>query len=159
LCSDKNSDNDMAKTKPYGVRFDKDLLDVLKEDHKIQTPQQAVNFLSAYYRDNSRTVDFEKKFGDFFSRMETSIQDLTKPNLEIKPKEAVKSNFGINTSKKPEKPANEEKTVSGEETKPIGDIEKQIQAIMNETKPANMSFPQWNTSRRKRIEALKNQEQ
>jgi hypothetical protein len=86
------------------------------------------------------------------------LQDLTNPNLEIKPVEPPKTNFHTNTSKKPEKPVNEEKTVSGEDNKPIGDIEKQIQAIMNETKPANMSFPQWNTSRRKRIEALKNQQ-
>ena len=42
----------MAKTKPIGVRFDEDLLSVLKEDEKCETAQQSINFLSNFYRDN-----------------------------------------------------------------------------------------------------------
>jgi hypothetical protein len=94
----------------------------------------------------------------FKKQGEVLIQDLTTTNVEIKPKETPKSNFRINTSKKKEKPANEEKRGSSEENKPVGDIEKQIQAIMNEDRPANMSYPQWMTSRRKRIEHLKSQQ-
>ena len=56
--------------------------------------------------------------GQFKKQSEVLIQDLTKPNVEIKPKEAAKSNFGINTSKKPEKPVNEEKAVSAANSAP-----------------------------------------
>lgn len=102
----------MAKTKPYGVRFDTELLKALEEDGLAKTPQQAVNYLSSFWSKQSKIVNFEEKYGDFFKRMETSIQDLTKPNVEIKPVETAKSNFHVNTPKRKEKPANEERTVS-----------------------------------------------
>lgn len=40
------------KNKPVPVRFDLKLLEVLKEEEKIDTPQQALNFLSAFWENN-----------------------------------------------------------------------------------------------------------
>jgi hypothetical protein len=40
------------KNKPVPVRFDLKLLEVLKEEEKIETPQQALNFLSKFWEDH-----------------------------------------------------------------------------------------------------------
>lgn len=40
------------KNKPVPVRFDIKLLEVLKEEEKIETPQQALNFLSKFWENN-----------------------------------------------------------------------------------------------------------
>jgi hypothetical protein len=40
------------KNKPVPVRFDLKLLEVLKEEEKIETPQQALNFLSKFWENN-----------------------------------------------------------------------------------------------------------
>jgi hypothetical protein len=37
------------KTKPYGVRFEKGILEKLEKEQNILTPQKALNFLSAHY--------------------------------------------------------------------------------------------------------------
>ncbi len=76
----------------------------------------------------------------FKKGVEILIQDLTKPNVEIKPKAAAKSNFGINASKKEEVPVNEEKTVSGDNGELIGDIEKQIQALKKQMESCGTGF-------------------
>ena len=47
------------KNKPVPVRFDLKLLEVLKEEEKIDTPQQALNFLSKFWENNRpATGDF-----------------------------------------------------------------------------------------------------
>jgi hypothetical protein len=40
------------KNKPVPVRFDLKLLEVLKEEEKIDTPQKALNFLSQFWENN-----------------------------------------------------------------------------------------------------------
>jgi hypothetical protein len=40
------------KNKPIPVRFDLKLLEVLKDEEKIDTPQQALNFLSKFWENN-----------------------------------------------------------------------------------------------------------
>jgi hypothetical protein len=40
------------KNKPVPVRFDLKLLELLKEEEKIDTPQQALNFLSKFWEDH-----------------------------------------------------------------------------------------------------------
>jgi len=40
------------KNKPVPVRFDLKLLEVLKEEEKIDTPQQALNFLAKFWENN-----------------------------------------------------------------------------------------------------------
>jgi hypothetical protein len=40
------------KNKPVPVRFDLKLLEVLKEEEKIETPQQALNFLWQFWENN-----------------------------------------------------------------------------------------------------------
>jgi len=40
------------KNKPVPVRFDLKLLEILKEEEKIDTPQQALNFLSKFWENN-----------------------------------------------------------------------------------------------------------
>jgi hypothetical protein len=47
------------KNKPVPVRFDLKMLEVLKEEEKIDTPQQALNFLSKFWENNRpATADF-----------------------------------------------------------------------------------------------------
>jgi len=40
------------KNKPVPVRFDLKLLEVLKDEEKIDTPQQALNFLAKFWENN-----------------------------------------------------------------------------------------------------------
>jgi hypothetical protein len=40
------------KNKPVPVRFDLKLMEVLKEEEKIDTPQQALNFLANFWENN-----------------------------------------------------------------------------------------------------------
>ena len=40
------------KNKPVPVRFDLKLLEILKEEEKIDTPQQALNFLAKFWENN-----------------------------------------------------------------------------------------------------------
>jgi hypothetical protein len=76
----------------------------------------------------------------FKKQSEILIQDLTKSNFEIKPKEAVKSNFSINTSKKSEKPVNEEKRVLGDEFGPAGTLEQNsFLSILSKAKSGDYS--------------------
>jgi hypothetical protein len=53
------------KNKPVPVRFNVNLLEVLKEEEKIETPQQALNFLANFWENNRPAKeDFTKKFED-----------------------------------------------------------------------------------------------
>lgn len=50
------------KNKPVPVRFDLKIMELLKEEEKIDTPQQALNFLSAFWENNRpATSDPEKE--------------------------------------------------------------------------------------------------
>ncbi|SEW44123.1 hypothetical protein [Chitinophaga arvensicola] len=47
------------KNKPVSVRFDLKIMELLKEEQKIETPQQALNFLSNFWENNRpATTDF-----------------------------------------------------------------------------------------------------
>lgn len=88
----------MAKTKPIGVRFDEDLLEVLREDEKCETAQQSLNFLSIFYRNNKKDrIDFIKKEPDLQKRkiedITISIKDKHKLWKEGDPKEGSGSFF------------------------------------------------------------------
>jgi hypothetical protein len=45
------------KNKPVPVRFDLKLLETLKEEEKIDTPQQALNFLAHFWENNRPAKD------------------------------------------------------------------------------------------------------
>jgi hypothetical protein len=45
------------KNKPVPVRFDLKMLEVLKEEEKIDTPQQALNFLTKFWENNRPAKD------------------------------------------------------------------------------------------------------
>ena len=47
----------MAKSKPIGVRFDLELLSLLKEKEKIDTPQTALNFLTDFYNKKRKKTE------------------------------------------------------------------------------------------------------
>lgn len=46
----------MAKTKPIGVRFRKDILTFLKDKHSVDTPQKALIFMERFYVQHSDKV-------------------------------------------------------------------------------------------------------
>lgn len=52
----------MAKSKPIGVRFDLDLLQMFKDDKVAETPQAALNYLTEFYRTNRERIDFKAMF-------------------------------------------------------------------------------------------------
>ena len=45
------------KNKPVPVRFDLKMLEVLKDEEKIDTPQQALNFLTKFWENNRPAKD------------------------------------------------------------------------------------------------------
>jgi hypothetical protein len=68
------------KNKPVPVRFDLKMLEVLKEEEKIETPQQALNFLTKFWENNRPAKD------DFAP----AKNDFAKEPNDVKPKEAKK---------------------------------------------------------------------
>ena len=70
------------KNKPVPVRFDLKLLEVLKEEEKIDTPQQALNFL-AHFWENNRPA----KEGVAGDRKEATIKEAAKKESLPKVKE------------------------------------------------------------------------
>ncbi|HMH23138.1 MAG TPA: hypothetical protein VK563_15245 [Puia sp.] len=54
------------KNKPVPVRFDLKLLEVLKDEEKIDTPQQALNFLAKFWENNRpATTGFASDLKEF----------------------------------------------------------------------------------------------
>jgi hypothetical protein len=80
----------MAKTKPIGVRFSQDMLDIFKEEGIADSPQKALNFLTDFYN-TERNKDLVEKFKNskLFKPRDTNVQNLT-----ILPPQ---TNFSINT--------------------------------------------------------------
>jgi len=60
------------KNKPVPVRFDLKMLEVLKEEEKIDTPQQALNFLTKFWENNRPAKD------DLTAAPATAAKDLPK---------------------------------------------------------------------------------
>jgi len=52
----------MAKTKPIGVRFDLDMLEMMAEDKIADSPQKALNFLSQFWNERRDKIKFAEKF-------------------------------------------------------------------------------------------------
>jgi len=51
------------KNKPVPVRFDLKLMEILKEEEKIDSPQQALNFLAKFWENNRPAKEgFESNF-------------------------------------------------------------------------------------------------
>ena len=67
------------KNKPVPVRFDLKLLEVLKEEEKIDTPQQALNFLTKFWENNrpAKGGFSEEAKGDFFEEAKKSAPAAT----------------------------------------------------------------------------------
>ncbi len=68
------------KNKPVPVRFNLKLLEVLKEEEKIETPQQALNFLANFWENNRPAKD---DFANEFKDVKTPIST---PNVKEREK-------------------------------------------------------------------------
>src|SRR5258708_7870961 len=66
------------KNKPVPVRFDLKLLEVLKEEEKIDTPQQALNFLAKFWENNRPAK------GDFADDLKEVKKPAPKKEKEVK---------------------------------------------------------------------------
>ncbi len=66
------------KNKPVPVRFDLKLLEVLKEEEKIDTPQQALNFLAQFWENNRPAK------GDFADDLKEIKKPAPKKEKEVK---------------------------------------------------------------------------
>lgn len=78
------------KNKPVPVRFDLKLLEVLKEEEKIETPQQALNFLAKFWENNRPAK------GDFATDLkETKKPAPVKENRENKDSAAAAHPSGL----------------------------------------------------------------
>jgi hypothetical protein len=75
------------KNKPVPVRFNLKLLEVLKEEEKIDTPQQALNFLANFWENNRPAKDgFEaglKEVGETAGMREAAVPAV-KPKAKVK---------------------------------------------------------------------------
>ena len=71
------------KNKPVPVRFNLKLLETLKEEEKIDTPQQALNFLSNFWENNRPARD-----GSAIASMETTT---SVPRTATTPDQIVKT--------------------------------------------------------------------
>jgi hypothetical protein len=80
------------KNKPVPVRFDLKLMEVLKEEEKIETPQQALNFLAHFWENNRPAKeDFTTGKEDFKSPAPTHVE---KPAATKKKHDATGSSSG-----------------------------------------------------------------
>jgi hypothetical protein len=82
----------MAKTSPIGVRFDKDMLEALKNEHGIDSPQKALNYLFDFWRMNTyktNTVAEAVREAPFSVKKEPEIK-VVQPT-EMTPFEAYQS--------------------------------------------------------------------
>lgn len=95
----------MAKGKPIGVRFDVEMLAVLKEDEGIESPQKALNFLSCFWRDNRNGQAELKEALDKLA--EITEKQTNKPNPAPETKKTTES------PKKEKEPQQEAKNGSG----------------------------------------------
>lgn len=68
----------MAKTKPIGVRFDKDMLEVMKEDNIADTPQAALNFLSSFWSEKRDKPGFSES--KIFEKSDAEIKEAIAKN-------------------------------------------------------------------------------
>jgi hypothetical protein len=66
------------KNKPVPVRFDLKLLEVLKEEEKIDTPQQALNFLAKFWENNRPAK------GDFAEDLKEVKKSAPAPKKEVR---------------------------------------------------------------------------
>ena len=68
----------MAKTNPIGVRFDEEILELIKKEQKLSSPQKVVNYLLENYGKSKP--------------LPSKSEDLKKDDpIVVKKKEAVKS--------------------------------------------------------------------
>lgn len=75
------------KNKPVPVRFDLKLLEVLKEEEKIDTPQQALNFLAKFWENNRPAK----------SGFENDLKEVRTPDriVKVKEREAITHPSGL----------------------------------------------------------------
>lgn len=83
------------KNKPVPVRFNLKLLEVLKEEEKIETPQQALNFLSDFWENNRPAKEgFASELGETKSST-PSIQPSIKERKSEKKDEVTGAPAGL----------------------------------------------------------------
>jgi hypothetical protein len=156
----------MAKTKPIGVRFDENMLEVFKEDGIADSPQKALNFLHSFYLENRKDkTDFTELFSKskLFKNRSLQVNNvfIDKDGKETKKPAGEPITVTI-TNKNQFKPQN--KTDSGvkkeiaTETMPEIDnslILKQIEFVKNEVKPAFIDKSKFERYQEKKIAELK----
>jgi len=140
----------MNKTNPIGVRFRADLLERLKVEHGIDSPQKALVFYERFFVARGHLGLKDK---------DTSEKKLPDQDVKQKPTKA-KTNTAPDSHLKPQ----EESLVKSEHTATeIGKsaILKQIEAIRAEKIPPERNTPigkkAWIIDQKKRIEELEKQ--
>lgn len=99
----------MNKTNPIGVRFRADLLEKLKKDHGVESPQKALVFYERFFVTHSGYVrDVKAPLRDDLDLTPAAkkevknieIKDLPKTEVVLKPQEQPKTNFATNAKPK-----------------------------------------------------------
>ncbi len=81
----------MAKSKPIGVRFDLDMLEAMAEDKIADSPQKALNFLSAFWNERRDKINFSEKFADLnLKKAPIGQGEKVEQNDQPKPKSPIK---------------------------------------------------------------------
>jgi len=134
----------MAKTKPIGVRFEEDVLEYLKTNYKVESPQKALNFMSNYFKQGIGMLP------NGSLKPETAL--LLKPYNSI----PLPENYHIGESKFIDV------KISDEETNPIPDVLKQQRIaelekeLKNPPKTAQIGVRNWVRIREQELQKLKN---
>lgn len=72
------------KTKPIGVRFEQDMLDIFKDEGIADSPQKALNFLADFYkRERNKPIEKAFKNSKLFKPKDEPDEDQKKAKEEI----------------------------------------------------------------------------
>lgn len=144
------------KTKPIGVRFNEDVLTELQKAEGIKTPQQAITYLSEFWKKHNQNAKMKD-----FKTAEEALAFLSEywKNHEIafyKPTEGKNPyDSDLLITNEDEPPPYKRPDPAGKKT----ELEKQILAILNEPLPnhikTSIGKKVWMNEKRKRIDALK----
>jgi len=130
----------MAKSKQIGVRFDEEILEQIKFEHNLTSPQKVLNYLMENYR--SCVLNTEKGVTIINPKNGFIIKDFPNPQKPIVPRETILRQYPL-----------EEKDMIAEVDN--SEIEKQITAIKNEVKPSWIDKSKFERYQEKKINELR----
>lgn len=142
----------MAKTKPIGVRFDKDLIEALKDDNIANSPQKVLNFLTEFYRESYKKDKLVSELNKSFFNSKL-FKNKTEQKLNPKVVER-REDEGMGEAEIKEKTGIKIKIVKNE-TSAHAELKKEISDWENKKCPGYMGKSNFEDMRKKVLLELK----